>query len=386
MRTLAGFMTAVLALFLSMGAVVSAGYHTQAEKLDKLRARISRVRDELRADHQRQDRFTQQLQGLDEDIGKAAAGVHELEQEIAAQHSRIAELRSRHERRSRQLAQQREYLARELVAAYALGRNERLRLLLEQEDPNRMDRVLVYYEYFNQARGRRIQESVQALESIRSLEQKLQVELAQLAQLKRQREAQRQSLERDRRQRLVLLEQLRRRMADRGRRLQQLQANEAELASLVQRLRQTLADIPADVASERPFQASKGKLSWPLQGSLIARYGAERDASVYWHGVFIAAKEGTPVHAVAAGRVVFADWLRGLGLLLIIDHGGGYMTLYGHNQSLYKEVGDWVEAGETIATVGVSGGENHAGLYFEVRVHGKPDNPLAWLRPGGQHG
>lgn len=385
MRTLAGFMTAMLALFLSAGPVLGEGYHSKAEQLEKLRTEIAGIRDELRAAQQREDSFTRQLQHLDERIGKAAAGVRALEIDIQAHRHRTAELRARYEHRSRQLAQQRDYLARQIVAAYVLGRDQYLRLILNQEDPNRLERVQIYYEYFNDARSQRIHETVQALKSIHALEQKLQAELAQLAQLKQQRVAQQQNLQRDRRQRTVLLQQLRRRMADRGRRLQRLQADEVELTKLVQRLR-TLADIPADDTRGRPFRARKGQLAWPLTGKLTAYYGTERDASMHWHGVFIAAAEGSAVHAVAAGRVVFADWLRGLGLLLIIDHGRGYMTLYGHNQSLYQEIGDWVEAGDIIAAVGVSGGGNHAGLYFEVRVRGKPDNPLAWLRPVGQHG
>lgn len=385
MRILAGLTTVAVALFLAAGTAVGEGYHNKTEKLEKLRTEIALIRDELRGDHAREDSFTRELQRLDENIGKAAASVRELEVNIQARRQRTAELQARYERQSGQLARQRDYLAREVVAAYTLGRDQYLRLILNQEDPNRVERVQVYYEYFNKARGQRIHEAVQALRSIHALQQKLQAELAQLAQLKGERVARQQSLQRDRQQRAALLQRLRRRMADRGQRLQQLQTNEVDLAKLVQRLRQMLADIPAGDTGEQRFRARKGQLAWPLKGKLIAHYGTERDASVHWHGVFIAADEGSPVHAVAAGRVVFADWLRGLGLLLIIDHGRGYMTLYGHNQSLYKGIGDWVEAGEIIATVGVSGGENRAGLYFEVRVRGKPDNPLAWLRPTEPH-
>ncbi|HET8700411.1 MAG TPA: peptidoglycan DD-metalloendopeptidase family protein [Nitrococcus sp.] len=386
MRILAGLMMAAVALFLFTGTAVGEGYHNEAQKLEKLRVQIARIRDELRGDRQRADHFTRDLQRFDEKIGQIAASVHGLEQDIQARQQRTAELRARYRRQSNRLVQQRTYLAREIVAAYALGRNQYLRLILNQEDPNQLERVQTYYQYLNQARSQRIHEAVQALESIQALQRKLQAELAQLAQLKQQRVTRQQSLEHERRQRAALLQQLRRRMADRGQRLQQLQANEAELAKLVQRLRQALADIPAYGTGEWQFSTRKGQLAWPLQGKLIAQYGGERDAGVQWHGVFIAAKEGSAVHAVAAGRVVFADWLRGLGLLLIIDHGHGYMTLYGHNQSLYKAAGDWVKAGETIATVGTSGGDNRAGLYFEVRVRGKPDNPLVWLRPQGQHG
>lgn len=386
MRKLAGFIAAMLALFLSAGSAAGAGYDSKAEQLETLRADIAAILDELRADYQRADGFTQQLQHLDETIGRVAAGVHELELNLQARRHRVTKLQARYQRRSQQLARQRDMLARQIVSAYTLGRAQYLRLILNQEDPNRLERVQVYYEYFNNARGERIHESVQALKSIHSLEQKLQAELAELAQLKREHVARQQDLQRTRRQRAELLQQLRRHMADREQRLQRLQGNEIELTKLVQRLR-TLADIPGEDSGERPFLARKGQLAWPLTGKLTAQYGSERDGgSMLWHGVFIAAPEGSAVRAVAAGRVVFADWLRGLGLLLIIDHGRGYMTLYGHNQTLYKETGAWVEAGEIIASVGSSGGESDAGLYFEVRVRGKPDDPLAWLQPIGQHG
>lgn len=376
---------AMLALGLFAGIAAGGGYHSKAEQLEKLRAQISAVRAELHREQQRADELTRELQRLDENIGSAAAGVQELEGTIQAHRERIAALQLRYERMTGQLEQQRDQLGQQLVAAYALGREQYVRLMLNQQDPDRLERVQVYYEYISAARGQRIHESLQALKSIDALARKRQAELAELGQLKRQRVATRKELQRDRRQRAVVLRRLRRRMADRGERLQRLKADAAGLAKLIQRLR-TLADIPAERSNERPFQGRKGELAWPLTGKLIAPSGAGREADAQWHGVFIAAAEGSDVQAVAGGRVVFADWLRGLGLLLIIDHGRGYMTLYGHNQSLYKALGDWVEAGEIIATAGVSGGENRAGLYFEVRVHGKPDNPLAWLRPVGQHG
>ncbi len=384
MQSWAALITAILALFLFTDTTAGEGYHSKAERLEKLHAEIAGIRNELRGEQRREDSLTRQLRRLDKDIGGAAAGVHELEITAQAHRHRIAKLRARYERNSGRLAQQRAYLAREIVEAYALGRDQYLRLLLNQEDPNRLERVQVYYEYLRQERGRRIQEAVQTLQSMDSLKQKLRLELAQLRELKRQRVLQQKGLQHDRQQRTVLLRQLRRHMVDQGQRLQRLQADAAKLTKLVQRLR-TLADISADNMDERPFGIRKGQLAWPLTGKLASRYGAKRDVGVLWQGVFIAAAEGSAVHAVAGGRVVFADWLRGLGLLLIIDHGRGYMTLYGHNQSLYKGVGDWIEAGEVIATVGLSGGESRAGLYFEVRVRGKPENPLAWLRPVGQH-
>jgi len=137
-----------------------------------------------------------------------------------------------------------------------------------------------------------------------------------------------------------------------------------------------------DEPEREPFSTLRGKLGWPVEGRVARRFGTRRGPDLLWQGILIASKEGREVRAVAGGRVAYADWLRGFGLLVIVEHDGGFMSLYGRNQSIYKEVGDWVEAGEMVATVGDSGGADGTGLYFEIRRAGRPQDPLAWIRPG----
>ncbi|NNG14001.1 MAG: peptidoglycan DD-metalloendopeptidase family protein, partial [Gammaproteobacteria bacterium] len=153
------------------------------------------------------------------------------------------------------------------------------------------------------------------------------------------------------------------------------------LETLMEGLRDALADVPANAGQRKAFKSQRGRLRLPVRGKITANYGSRRKAGGFrWQGVMIRAKQGADVKAVSHGRVAFADWLRGFGLMVIVDHGDGYMSLYGHNESLYVETGDWVEAGDVVSAVGSSGGQKRAGLYFEIRANGKPTNPLRWCK------
>jgi septal ring factor EnvC (AmiA/AmiB activator) len=177
-----------------------------------------------------------------------------------------------------------------------------------------------------------------------------------------------------------LLAALEREIGAKDRRLKALVEDEARLQRVLATLRRALADLPRGFDAEKPFPTQRGHLPWPASGSVKAAFGARRGVGeLKWNGILIAAPEGRAVHAVHRGRVAFADWLRGFGLLMIVDHGDGYMSLYGHNQHLLKEVGEWVEAGEAVASVGASGGRAESGLYFEIRHDGRPVDPVRWL-------
>jgi septal ring factor EnvC (AmiA/AmiB activator) len=200
------------------------------------------------------------------------------------------------------------------------------------------------------------------------------------ALLDRQR-SQRDALETSRRERGELLADLNRDIHNTKQRLSQLKEDEQSLQELVKRLRRALAEIPSPRGPGKSFAQLKGRLRLPAEGAIAARFGMPRQVGqLKWQGILIDAPDGADVNAVAAGRVVFADWLRGFGLLLIIDHGDGYMSLYGYNQGLHKNVGDSVKAGELIATVGNSGSHSQSGLYFEIRHQGSPVDPLLWCK------
>ncbi len=219
------------------------------------------------------------------------------------------------------------------------------------------------------------------LQSLAKLEQEISEEEQRLQQLFAKEEVEKQQLELAGEKRERIIAALNLQLQSKAQELEGLQANEKQLQSLLIELQDVLADIPLDPAANTPFSSRKGKLPWPATGRISASFGSTREVGkLRWDGVLIEAPEGREVRSVHYGRVAFADWLRGFGLLLIIDHGDGYMSLYGYNQSLFKETGEWVEAGEVIAQVGSSGGRSSTGVYFGIRHNGEPVDPKGWCK------
>jgi len=260
-----------------------------------------------------------------------------------------------------------------------MGRQQQVKLLLNQEQPSAIGRALVYFGYLSRARLAQIEVMRMTLQQLRDLEQSVGEKTQQLNELRIRHEDESARLRQQKGAREQLLAEVTRELASRGGELKRLRNDEQQLQELVASLQEVLADVPAAAGEQRPFKTMKGKLSWPARGELARSYGSRRgNTGLKWQGVLIAAPEGGKVRAISQGRVAFADWMRGFGLLLIIDHGDGYMSLYGQNQALYKEVGEWVDTGEVVATLGASGGQTKAGLYFELRHKGRPINPLGW--------
>ncbi|MGB5519316.1 MAG: peptidoglycan DD-metalloendopeptidase family protein, partial [Gammaproteobacteria bacterium] len=193
------------------------------------------------------------------------------------------------------------------------------------------------------------------------------------------RKKQKNSLLSQRLKKNQLLSRLEQKISNQEKNLTELEGSRSRIETLLKSLGELLADIPQSPSDLRPFRQQKGKMPWPASGPFLATYGEPRNkGGLKWNGVLISTKHGTPVRAVSHGRVAFADWLQGFGFIIIIDHGEGYMSLYGHNETLVKQAGDWVEAGEVIAASGDSGGQPFPGVYFEIRLRGKPINPRRW--------
>jgi septal ring factor EnvC (AmiA/AmiB activator) len=350
------------------------------EKLAQVREQIGKITREQRETSAQRSDVTGQLRASELSIAQTAKELRAIEGKLAGQQARVDDLTRQRDALDVSLAKQRDALAALLRSAYALGRDEELRLLLMQDDVESVGRLLAYYRYFERARVGEIDRLLGDLAALGRVQADLDAETARLAQSRDERaaEAQRLAAERDtRRQALAALEAT---LKDQQSRLAALGRDEKGLLDLLAKLRDIFADIPKQIAGAEPFSRLRGRLSWPLRGTLAAGSGEEGDG----HGILISAAEGGEVHAVSHGRVAFADWLRGYGLLLIIDHGDGYLSLYGCNETLLKDVGDWVDAGELIATSGASGGRNKSGLYFELRHDGKPMDARAWLRPSSQ--
>ena len=243
-----------------------------------------------------------------------------------------------------------------------------------------MARVLAYYRYFFQARNELVARYRETLRQLQELEQRIAGTLDQLAGQQATLEEQQAQLVTAQASREQAVAQLSDSIHSKAEQLRQMEQDRKELESLIAAIERAVADL--DVPDDyQPFESARGKMPWPLAGKRANNYGRPRnDGKMRWQGVVIPAKEGTSVTAIHHGRVVYADWLRGSGLLLIIDHGDGYMSLYAHNQSLLREVGEWVKAGTSISTVGNSGGQEESALYFEIRHQGKPTNPGLWCK------
>ncbi len=350
------------------------------QELAQLRQKIKALQGELQKVRSHYDTLRNELRLTEQKISSLTRSLAQLDGKLATTRKRLADLKRRQRRLEGSMALQRDYLAGQIRAAYLMGRQEYLKILLNQQDPATVGRVSTYYDYLNQARSERIGAISHTINELKQVKQQVGVEAERLEVLRQQQLQEKRSLVASRKQRASVVAQLKGEISSKDKQLERMVRNEQQLQALIQALVEALEDIPPDAGNRPAFGKLKGKLLWPAKGALMARYGSEKAGKLRWQGVMIAAPEGHKVKAVSHGRVAFSDWLKGYGLLVIIDHGDGYMSLYGHNQSLYKETGDWVEKDEVIATVGNSGGFDKTALYFEIRQNGRPTNPARWCR------
>ncbi|HEV2267833.1 MAG TPA: peptidoglycan DD-metalloendopeptidase family protein [Steroidobacteraceae bacterium] len=359
------------------------GSHADASqaraRLEAVRDQIVRITRQVSRGQAERDRLTRQLRATEESVGKAHAALDDLRQQRQAGAARRAELQSEEHQRTADLAANRTALAGQLRAAYLTGHQEPLKLLLNQRDPAEAGRMFVYYSYFGRARATQIHAIEADLQRIGQLDGQLQAQDAKLAGLQQAQQAQVSALEQARSQRMQVLASISARTQTRAARLARLRQQQSDLESLLVQLRRAAASLPPEDLGRSPFARLRGRLTRPVAGRVIASYGQVRAGGLKWDGDLFATQRNAPVHAVSQGRVVYADWLAGLGLLVIIDHGGGYMSLYGHNERLYESVGQHVAAGQTIAQAGDSGGSARSELYFEIRKDGKPVDPRLWV-------
>jgi septal ring factor EnvC (AmiA/AmiB activator) len=351
----------------------------QAEsRLQQVQAEIRQLRDRLEQSRSEQQAEQARLRDLDLQIQDVGLQYRELEHQRQIHLDELARLEVRREEYLTSLEQHHEQLAEQLRAAYRLGRQSRLKLLLNQDNPSRLGRMLAYYDYVNRAQADQIAGLREALTTLDAMQQSIDRELLRLDEVQKEQSAVLEQLNGQRKDRQSLLAELDNQISSEESRLQELQRNRQDLETLIGRLADVLADIPADLGQHLGVASRKGRLPMPIEGPVKHAYGQSRGAGLSWHGWLIEAETGRDVIAVAYGRVAFADWLRGYGLMLIIDHGDGFMSLYGHNESLLHEAGDWVEPGEPISVTGTAT-SGIQGLYFELRKDGKAIDPAAWL-------
>jgi len=332
-------------------------------------------RQELRAELERRERR----------IADLARTVHGLAASISNQERILEKLQSRSAIERENLDRERAILGNLLRSAYAMGQGDQIRILLNQEDSSRLSRVMAYYGFLNRFRTQRIEAVTQRARRLDDLVREAAKERGRLVLLVRSRDETRARLVTAQDERTALLTSLEQTIATRAERIGELRAQARGMRMLLERLEQQAHALPEAELHQRPqpLKQLRGHLAWPLADtSLLSPYGSLKEGGIQrWDGVVLRAEEGTRVQAVHHGQVAYADWLRGFGLLLIIAHDDDYMTLYGHNQTLLKERGEWVAAGEAIALSGSSGGRLLSGLYFAIRYRGRPLNPEQWCRP-----
>jgi septal ring factor EnvC (AmiA/AmiB activator) len=354
---------------------------TQTKKLQQLQQQIEAVRNEINTLQGQHDSLQGVLQATEKQIGRVTAELRQLVARDAKVQHKIRELQDRRASENARLGDMRIRFAEELQVAYMAGRQQRIKLLLSQEEPAAVGRMLVYHGYFARARGERIQMLKDALQQLHDIELALDEQQTETGRLRQQQAAKSTSLVEQQHSRRQVMAQLQAQMQSRTTRLGSLEQDQQRLQKLVQSLTLALQEIPQGGTQYTSLRQLKGKLHWPVAGRITQSFGAkEAQGTLQTRGVQIATQTGVDVRAIARGRVAFSDWLRGFGLLLIIDHGEGYMSLYGQNRSLYKEVGEWVERGETLAAAGDTGGQASPGLYLELRKDGKPFNPAPWFQ------
>lgn len=349
-------------------------------EIRRLEAEISRLTREQRAREARRGELQSELRATEQRLAESAKALAGTRGEISAAEAELAALGRRQKALRRAAYTQRAALRGEIRRAYESRGGHPLRLFLSQDGPRDLARTLAYYRYVLRARS----ELIEAYRATRAELAELAASLtAQRDTLNRRQRtlARRQAqLRNERRERRAVLARIEDELGSEAKVLDHRRRDREQLEVLLKQIEAALAQLGSDAAFE-PFSEARGTLAWPVDGDLTRRFGRPRNrGKMRWQGVRLKAPAGTTVAAVYHGRVVYADWLRGAGLLLVIDHGEGYMSLYAHNESLLSEVGDWVSAGAPVATVGDSGGQSEAGLYFEIRKDGKPTDPQRWCR------
>ncbi|WPE29463.1 Murein hydrolase activator EnvC [Pseudomonas hunanensis] len=414
------------------------------QQLDATRQDIAELKKTLSKLQEEKAGVQKDLKATETDIGNLEKQVEALQQELKKTEGELERLDTEKKKLQSARVEQQRLIAIQARSAYQNnGREEYLKLLLNQQNPEKFARTLTYYDYLSKARLEQLRTFNETLRQLANVEQEISSQQQQLLAQRTDLDSRRQALETERAKRQQVLAKLNSDVKDRDQKLQAREQDQADLAKVLKTIEETLARqareaeearkkallaqqesekrrqqeaLAAAAARDRArepaepaepveppkkarttlgpmvssdganyggaFSAARGKLPWPVNGRLLARFGDARgsDARAKWDGVMISANPGTQVRAVHGGRVVFADWLRGAGLLVILDHGNGYLSLYGHNQSLLKNAGDIVKAGEAISTVGDSGGQDAAGLYFAIRQQGRPADPSQWCR------
>ncbi len=409
--------TCVILLFLSsINSFAAKKIDTAKEDLSDVKQKIEALKKELDSNQEAHHDAADALKASETAISAANRTIHEITQKQKENQGTLVQLKKQSTSINEQLADQQKQLSSMLYAQYAQGDQSYTQLILQNKNPSQISRDLKYQSYIEKAHAKLIDDMQTNLNHVKKLHVETTEKLQEVADLKAKREAERKELQQQKQEKAKVLNSLASKIAEQRNEIKKLKRDEGNLTNLVEKLAKIAATKPKKKMAKKPntnkpskenteekpsndkpeplakneetpdnsysgvrFSSLKGKLKLPVRGDLTNRFGSTReDSGVSWKGLFIKAAEGADVKSVASGRVVFADWMRGFGNLIIVDHGGGYMSLYGNNQSVLKHEGDEVNAGDTIAAVGNSGGNASNGLYYELRKQSRPFDPMSW--------
>ena len=350
------------------------------KQLDQLKQEIKQVQSDIRQSRQQHSEQQEELRRIELEIQTQSRSLLAIDQQLADLADQLASLNLHQKSLLTNMSQEQTELASQVRAAHRLGNSSKLKLLLNQDDLGGLARLLAYYSYFNEARLQQIDEIRSRLAELER--NQIEIERAQDSVSKLRDSQALVVAERNasRNVRALQVAQLNRRIGSSEQQLTELQRNQADLELLLNRLSKAITDIPKELGNNARLASLKGRLPPPIGDRPIFRFGDPRGSGIRWQGWQYDLPAGTAISAIGYGRVAFADWLRGYGLLMIIDHGDGFMSLYGHNETLLKGVGDWIETGEPICLSGANSGTGGDGLYFEMRKDGRAINPAAWLK------
>jgi septal ring factor EnvC (AmiA/AmiB activator) len=344
---------------------------------------IAKVQKQLERDQARGDTLQRELRAIERQSAKLGKETRALARQETKQHASWEALKGQRIESQKALHQERKALAKQLRSAYLAGHSERLSLVLSQDDPALLGRVLNYHDYVNRARLQQLETVNDRVTKLTAVETKLQLAAKRLSRLRQQQDDNAANLKRQRASRQAVLAKQKATISSREQQLGGLKAQEAQLQQLLASLREAIERAPPPIERQKPVSLTKrkGTLRMPVAGRVRHNYGESRmNGKMRWRGLQLAAKRGADVKAIAPGQVVFSDWLGRHGLMVIIDHGHGYLSLYGQGETSFAEVGDWVDEGSVIATAGDSGGQSESGLYFEIRYKGEQRDPRAWCQ------
>lgn len=355
-------------------------------KLEKLQKSINKIQQHLKGSKKQRSTVLTELKTLESKISKNTLKLKNLKNNLNNIREQKKELEGELSQLNNQLLNQRAILSEQIRLRYSMGHQQNLKMLLNQQDPAQAGRAQTYFNYLNRGRAQQISSFLNRIERKKQAELELKQTLNKQNQLlatQKQKERKRQN---QRLQRKNLITELNNKIKDQENTLTSLEDSRNRIENLLKSLGELLADIPTSPSEKQPFKSLKGKFPWPVKGSFLGQYGQSKNqGDLKWNGVLIKANYGTPIQVISHGRVAFSDWLQGFGFITIIDHGDGFMSLYGNSESLFKQAGDWVSAGEVIATTGDSGGQPQSGVYFEIRSRGKPVNPSKWCTSAATH-